>query len=221
MTNQQASQRLKQLLDSLKNDRKRLDSEMMQPLEMLAKIMPLMQDQARFVRLYQRQRELADRLESVEGQDGQDDPILKARMRDLETEQYLIRQGLIQLLVDIRDHVEILPEDPRFDALRKSVREFAGPIREVAGHRCLIACFARTVRESTVAGCTLTRLPLHSPDAFSMAMMPEISAAACIILPVQVVPRRPSRIVFSAETRPYNKAARSTSARIEWSSLIL
>jgi hypothetical protein len=96
------------------------------PLEHLAKIFPLMEDQARYLDIYQRQKDLADRLSSVQGMNGGDDPQLKARMRDLEDEQRQLDEDLRQLLDDIFDHVAQLPaDDKRLDPLRDTAKKFA------------------------------------------------------------------------------------------------
>ncbi|HET6248362.1 MAG TPA: hypothetical protein VFE47_11740 [Tepidisphaeraceae bacterium] len=100
------------------------------PLEHLAKIYPLIEDQAVFIDLYQRQRDLAQRMEVLEGHDNEDDPAQKARMRDLEAEQRQIRTDLRQLLDKIDNDVAELPADNRLDDLRKSAGEFAKAVRE-------------------------------------------------------------------------------------------
>ncbi|QDT93656.1 hypothetical protein [Gimesia algae] len=129
-TNELTSKRLKEMLKSLNDQREHLDSEMMAPLDTLSKIMPLMQDQSRFVQIYQRQRDLANRLESLKGEPDTDDPILKARMRDLESEQNLLQKELIQLLSDIEEHIEMVPAEPRFEELRDSALKFVKAVRK-------------------------------------------------------------------------------------------
>ncbi|MCA9006001.1 MAG: hypothetical protein KDA70_12085 [Planctomycetaceae bacterium] len=128
-TPQQAMQELKAMLDSLKTQRERLDQEMMAPLETLSKVMPLMQDQSRFVEIYRRQRDLANRLESLKEKSDTDDPAVKARMRDLEAEQNMIQEELTQLLNEIEEHVTQLPLEPQFEELRKSAQQFVTAVR--------------------------------------------------------------------------------------------
>ncbi len=111
-----------------------------EPLEQFASVYRLMEDQARFVALYQRQRDLAERMASLKGHDSQDDPKLKARMRDLETEQKGLREGLAQLLDDIEAHAAQLPEKPELDKLRDTAREFAQAVRESDGAEQMSNC---------------------------------------------------------------------------------
>lgn len=128
-TNKQSLKALQEMLKQLKGERERLDSEMMMPLDMLRKVLPLTQSESRFAQLYRRQRELANRLESLKGKDGLDDPALKRRMRDLEEEQRGIRKELDKLLEDIETAANQLPEDARVEKLRKTALEFVTAVR--------------------------------------------------------------------------------------------
>src|SRR5207302_484041 len=101
--------RLDELRERLAGRRKQLKENALAPIEHLARIYPLFEDQARFVQLYLRQRDLAERLASLKGRDGEDDPALKARMRDLEAEQKQTQTALGQLLDEIEDHARLLP----------------------------------------------------------------------------------------------------------------
>lgn len=122
--------RLAELSDALKEKREQLDNEVMQPLEKLNAVLPLTRDEQKFVQIYLRQRELADRLKSLDGRDQEDDPALKARMRDLEDEQRKIRADLEALLGDIEEHLAGLPEEEEFNELRETAREFMEALRE-------------------------------------------------------------------------------------------
>ena len=124
-----AEKALSDLQRELAADRKQFEDEALAPIEHLAKVYPLLEDQARFAQLYARQRDLADRLASLKGHDNEDNPRLKARMRDLETEQARLRDDLEQLLGDIEEHARLLPEDPRLDELRKSAEQFVADAR--------------------------------------------------------------------------------------------
>jgi hypothetical protein len=99
------------------------------PIEHLARIYPLFEDQARFVQLYLHERDLAERAKSLKGHDGEDSPALKVRMRDLEAEQKQVRTELGQLLDDIEDHARLLPDDPRLADLRDTAQKFAAAVR--------------------------------------------------------------------------------------------
>ncbi len=100
------------------------------PLEHLDKIYPLIEDQSRFIDLTAQQRDLAERIAALETKNGQDDPQLKGRMRDLQEQQSQVRNDLRQLLDDIDEHIERLPEDPKVDDLRKTAREFVEAVRK-------------------------------------------------------------------------------------------
>lgn len=112
---------LKDLAEALKGQRDQYDEDVTQPLEQLAKIYPLLEDQARFTALYQEQKDLAERLASLKGKDSGDDPELRARMRDLEAEQFRIRERLNDLLQDIEDHIAQLPEDKEIQQLMEEL----------------------------------------------------------------------------------------------------
>jgi hypothetical protein len=99
------------------------------PIEHMAKIFPLIEDEARFIELYRHQRDLAERMASLKGQDNQDDPKIKTRMRDLGDEQKQVREDLRQLLEDIDNHVQQLPEDKKLDDLRNTAGKFADDVR--------------------------------------------------------------------------------------------
>lgn len=128
-TSGQANKQLQKMLSELRGRRGQFDSKAMMPLELLAAVYPLYQDQSRFIQLYQRQRDLAERLASLKGHDGEDDPALKTRMRDLEDEQRQLRESLAALLDDIEDHVMQLPDDERLDELHDSALEFVEAVR--------------------------------------------------------------------------------------------
>jgi uncharacterized coiled-coil protein SlyX len=101
----------------------------MQPLEHLEAVFPLLVDQSRFVALALRQRDLAGRMASLKGHDGEDDPKLKSRMRDLEHEQAEIRDAVEELLDDIEEHVTRLPDVPELQRLRETAAKFAKDVR--------------------------------------------------------------------------------------------
>lgn len=139
LTSRAAAEELEALARQLAGDRKRLASDLSPPLEWLAAIFPLLRDESRFVELYQRQRELAERLASLDGHDQEDDPALKSRMRELEVEQRKIRADLADLLADIEEHAERLPDDLRTKKLRKSALEFATAVRESGAGEAMAA----------------------------------------------------------------------------------
>lgn len=121
--------KLKELSQCMGNSQKQFEEEASEPIEHLAKIYPLLEDEVRFLNLYAQQRDLSERLASLKGRDNEDNPELKARMRDLETEQSRLSDDLRQLLDDIESHVDQLPEDPRVDDLRTTAMKFARDVR--------------------------------------------------------------------------------------------
>ncbi len=124
---------LEKLLDKLAKElgdgRGDLDKQALDPLDALDRIFPLIEDQSRFEELYRQQRDLAERLASLKGHDHQDNPAEKARMRDLENQQRRIRESLDQLLGDIEDHVQQLPDDKALDGLRESAKKFVEAVK--------------------------------------------------------------------------------------------
>ncbi|HPD30128.1 MAG TPA: hypothetical protein PLL20_09050 [Phycisphaerae bacterium] len=121
--------KLKELSECLGGRKQDFEERATEPIEHLAKIFPLLEDEARYLNLYARQRDLAERLASLKGRDNEDDPELKARMRDLEAEQQRLREDLRELLDDIEDHVAQLPEDERLDEFREMASKFAKDVR--------------------------------------------------------------------------------------------
>jgi len=127
----QAKAAMEELRKRLGVQRQQFQKEATEPLEHLEKVFPLKEDEARFVDLYQRQRDLEQRMNSLaaEQQKGGDDPRLKARMRDLEDEQRRLREELKSLVDDVENHAAGLPEDKRLDDLRNTARAFADAVR--------------------------------------------------------------------------------------------
>jgi hypothetical protein len=120
---------LERMLRDLGNQREALERETLEPLEHLAVILPLLEDAARFVIVYERQKGLAQRLASFKGPERAVEPGVRARMRDLQSEQQEIRSSLTRLLDDIEDHVARLPEDPKLEQFRNEALDFAKTVR--------------------------------------------------------------------------------------------
>lgn len=126
----EAKEGLEAIRKFCEGSRAEYDEQAVEPLEYMAKVFPLIRDEARFVELYRRQLDLADRLESLRNVDGGDDPLAASRMRDLESEQYRIREDLRALPRDIQDHVRQLPDRPEVDQLRETASAFVAAVRE-------------------------------------------------------------------------------------------
>ena len=121
----EAARLMKEVQEKLAKEREELKEGVNDPLETLTETMALMEDQSRFLDLAHRQRDLAERLASVQDLDTTADPATKARMRELEEEQRTNQEDLESLLNDILEHAALLPEDdPKFQELAESSREF-------------------------------------------------------------------------------------------------
>ena len=129
-TQEQMKKLLGKLASDLADERKAFDEEATKPLEQLAQLFPLIADQQTFVEIVARQRDLAERLASLKGQEGQDNPAAKARMRDLENEQRQIREDLAKLLDDIATRAAELPDDPELAELKETAEKFVKDVRE-------------------------------------------------------------------------------------------
>lgn len=120
---------LAELLEQLQDEKQDFGERVLEPLEALAELFPLLEDQQRFIELYRRQRDLAERLSSLAALKAADDPAQKARMRDLEQEQRGLREELDRLLDDIEEHAARIPESPDYEDLTATARDFAAAVR--------------------------------------------------------------------------------------------
>jgi hypothetical protein len=120
---------LERMLAELGQQRDELEREALAPLEHLEHILPLLEDAARFVILYERQKSLADRLRSLKDRDRPGEPDVRARLRDFQSEQEELRGTLMRLLDDIEDHVTRLPEDPTLATFRSDALDFVKKVR--------------------------------------------------------------------------------------------
>jgi hypothetical protein len=84
------------------------------------------------------QEDLAGRLASLKAADAKDDPTLKARMRDLEDEQRQIREALAQLLDDIQESCEKLPETEELKELRETSQKFVKDVRASGASEAMV-----------------------------------------------------------------------------------
>ncbi len=125
-----ARKELEKLRKQLEEKQEDFDKNVTLPMELLAKVFPLLQDEARFIRVYEEQRDLEQRLASLKDKTGADDPSIKPRMRDLETRQAELRDELRDLLDDIEKHAAELPDDPAVADLRDTAKEIARRVRE-------------------------------------------------------------------------------------------
>ena len=129
LINEKLAGKLDELAKRLAAGRKQFGERATQPLEYFEAVFPLIVDQQRFVMLVLWQQDLAERLSSLKGRDGEDSPSAKARMRDLEPEQQQVRNALATLFTTFRSTGEKLPELPELRELRKDGQKFVGEVR--------------------------------------------------------------------------------------------
>jgi hypothetical protein len=129
LTSGDLEKKLKEMAKQLDARRASYAADTMMPLELLEAVFPLLVDQQRFIVVAMRQEDLAKRMAALKGHDGEDDPALKARMRDLEQEQRSIHTELDALLDDIDEHALRLPDRPELKKLRETAQKFAKDVR--------------------------------------------------------------------------------------------
>jgi hypothetical protein len=129
LANKDLEKKLKEMSKELDSRRGSYATDTMMPLELLEAVFPLLVDQQRFIVLVMRQEDLAQRMAALKGHDGEDDPALKTRMRDLEQEQRSIRTELDALLDDIDEHALRLPDKPELKKLRETAQKFVKDVR--------------------------------------------------------------------------------------------
>ena len=129
LRNESAKERLNEIGQKLSAGKQSFDQATMPPLELLAAVMPLKVAENRFIEIVKQQRDLAERLASLKGHDQEDDPAMKARMRELEEEQREIQGALNTLLDEIVERATLLPEREELEELRSSALEFAVAVR--------------------------------------------------------------------------------------------
>jgi hypothetical protein len=130
LLNKKLGGRLDKMAKRLESARKLYDEQAVEPMEYIAGVLPLLADQQRFVMLAQWQQDLAERLSSLKGRDGQDDPSMKARIRDLQEEQQQVRDALANFLDNMQEHIDKLPERPELKDFRESAEKFVKDVRK-------------------------------------------------------------------------------------------
>lgn len=129
LINSKLGDRLDEILKKLAEQRKHFEQQAVKPLEYLEAVLPLKIDENRFVQIVLWQEDLAERMATLKGHDGEDNPSLKSRMRDLEQEQWQIRAALAKLLDDIQEHSQQLPDLPELQKLRETAQAFSSKVR--------------------------------------------------------------------------------------------
>ncbi len=151
LLNKKLAGRLDEMAKRLASARRLYDEQAVEPMEYIAGVLPLLADQQRFVMLALWQQDLAERLASLKGRDGQDDPSMKARIRDLEEEQQQIRDALANFLDNMQEHIDKLPDKEEVKELRESAEKFVKGLRKSG------AAEAMGVAESALAEFKPTR----------------------------------------------------------------
>ena len=128
--NEELKRRLEELREKLEGVRSEFDKNAMQPLDELSKVFPLMRLQEMYGQLVLRQRNLADRLRTLDGVEEQDDPAKKRRMRELADEQGVLLEALDELLFEIESEAMQLPTEEEFNKLRDTSLEFVAKVAE-------------------------------------------------------------------------------------------
>lgn len=138
LSKEQLQQMIKQQQEILQNEQQKHDEERMQALERLKQALPLKQDQQAIQKLTQRQRNLADRLSSLQDYEGHNDPAKKARLRELEEEQRDLRNQLTDLTDKIEEDAAKLGDDEEMNKLRDMALDFAKALRESGASESMI-----------------------------------------------------------------------------------
>jgi len=104
------------------------DKDVMQPMDDLAKLFPLLILQEQFGQIVLRQRNLSDRLKSLADQEEVEDAATKRRMRDLAEEQGRLEDALDEVLLDIEKEALSLPIGQEYVELRDSSIKFSADV---------------------------------------------------------------------------------------------
>lgn len=126
---QQEKEELNSMRDKVQSDRKDIQEEAIDTIDSLNQAMKLQLDEEQFESLAERQREIAERMESLQTENV-DDAATERRMAEMEAEQEELRQQLQDLLQSIREHAEQLPNDEDNQGLKQSASDFANDLQE-------------------------------------------------------------------------------------------
>lgn len=130
LTDNELAQALKEMAGDMQQADLEVEQKMMEPIEHLELVFPLIASESKFEELVRRQRLLAERIASLKA-DKKDDPANKARMREMQEEQAQLRDDLDRLLGDIESQAERLPDDEKFKELKESAKEFVEAARKL------------------------------------------------------------------------------------------
>jgi len=125
----QEREELNSMRDKVQSDRKDIQEEAIDAIESLHQGMKLQLDEEQFESLAQRQREIAERMESLQAENT-DDATTERRMAEMEAEQEELRQQLQDLIQSIQEHAEQLPNDEDNQNMRQSALDFANAMQE-------------------------------------------------------------------------------------------
>jgi len=122
-------QQLNELREKTKADRDQLQEEAIDPLNELSKTLPLIEDKERFEELVERQKELAQRVQTLADADP-NDPSNERRMMEMEAAQDALRQELNELADDMAENAEQLPDTDEFSPLKEFAMKLAADIKQ-------------------------------------------------------------------------------------------
>jgi len=126
----EAQQRaLDAIREKTKADRNELQEEAIDPLNKLSKTIPLMQDKERFDEIVERQKELAERMQSLADADPVD-PSNERRMMEMEATQDELRQQLNEIADSLLENADQLPDSEAFADLKDSAQQLAEGIKQ-------------------------------------------------------------------------------------------
>ncbi len=120
---------LRELREKTKSDRDELQEDAIDPLNELSKTLPLVQDKERFDEIVERQKELAERMQSLADADP-NDPSNERRMMEMEAAQEELRQELNDLAESMLENAEQLPDSEAFAELKESAQQLAEGIKQ-------------------------------------------------------------------------------------------
>jgi hypothetical protein len=166
LTSGQIAAALDALANTLDHEKQALGEGAVEPVELLAKVFPLLEDSARFVELYLRQRDLAARLKAVSDVEREKDPNRRVRLRERQAEQEHVRKALARLLDDIENHVTALPDDPAVEELRASAAKFVEEVRASGASEAMAEAEAGLAEFSGKRGYEGARTAVELLDAF-------------------------------------------------------
>jgi hypothetical protein len=130
LTADEIEQALRDAAGSLDREMADFQKDVLDPLEFLRSVVPLLEAERRFEKLVARQKDLARRLEPVKDRERVTAPAQRNGMKGMQADQERIRVELAQLLDEIEGRAALLPDTPELAELKESAREFVETVRQ-------------------------------------------------------------------------------------------